>query len=324
MAGQLARGAVANKSGQPNNEGGLAKCLLSTCLNDRMIMKIKEGLGIDCVRIFASGGAPLSPETHKFVQSVLAPVAQGWGATETTGGSSVQEVLAANGRPADGSTGAVGAVLPCLQLKLKSVPEMGYLVTDTDPRGEILVAGNSISQRGYFKNEAKTREDFPVHEDDGLVWFHTGDIGQMTGAGTLKIIDRKKDLIKLSAGEYVSLGKVEAGLKNVAGIGACCVFARSDKDHCVVIVSQPERGWASIGGKPASEEALVKAIGQELRNQGMSRFEIPTKVKLDDAIWTPESGLVTASLKVQRNPIRNHYNGAGGLLEQMDYKFPDA
>merc|ERR1719215_896488 len=324
LKGELARGAVANKAGQPNKEGSMAKCLLSMGLTDIMIKKIKEGLGIERVRLFTSGGAPLSPETQEFIAKILAPVAQGYGATETTAGSTVQEVLSVDGRQVDQSTGCVGAIFPCLQLKLKSVPEMGYLVTDALPRGEILVSGPSVSQNGYYKMPEKSKDDFPQHEDDGFVWFHTGDIGTMTETGALKIIDRKKDLIKLSQGEYVSLGKVEAGLKQVAGVGACCVFARSDKDHCVTIISQPERGWASVGGKPESEEAVMKAIEQALRSQGMSRFEIPTKAKIEDSIWTPETGLVTASLKVQRVPIRNYYNGAGGLLEQMDYNFPEA
>lgn len=142
----------------------------------------------------------------------------------------------------------------------------------------------------------------------------------MLGNGTLKIIDRKKDLIKLSGGEYVALGKVEASLKQVPGIGACIVFAKSDKDHCVCIVSQPEKGWASVGGKP-DEGELIKQIEQSLRAQKFARFEIPTKVKLDEMVWTPENGLTTASLKLQRNPLRNHYNQPGQLLEQMDYSF---
>merc|ERR1711879_1011666 len=142
----------------------------------------------------------------------------------------------------------------------------------------------------------------------------------MTKAGVLKIIDRKKDLIKLSGGEYVSLGKVEAALKQVSGIGACVVFARPDKDHCVVVVSQPEKGWSSVGGKPEID-TLEKAIAQKLRSMGLARFEIPTKVRVDDAIWTPESGLVTASFKVQRNSLRTHYNAPNGLLDQMSYRF---
>merc|ERR1711988_1627576 len=162
--------------------------------------------------------------------------------------------------------------------------------------GEILLGGNSVSQLGYFKMFQKTEEDFPRHDSDGQRWFHTGDIGVMMPNGTLKIIDRKKDLIKLSGGEYVSLGKVEAALKQVPGIGACIVYAQSDKDHCVCIVSQPEKGWAAFGGKPASEPVLVQEIERVLRSQGLARFEIPTKVKFDDALWTPENGLTTASM----------------------------
>merc|ERR1712194_184220 len=111
-----------------------------------------------------------------------------------------------------------------------------------------------------------------------------------------------------------------ACLKQVAGIGACVVFAKSDKDHCVVIVSCPEKGWASVGGKP-DEGELVKAIENSLRTQKLARFEIPTKVKVDDLVWTPENGLTTASMKIQRNPLRTQYNGPGGLLAQMGYDF---
>jgi len=193
-------------------------------------------------------------------------------------------------------------------------------VTDNPPRGEILVAGVCVSQKGYFKMEEKSKEDFPTHAD-GKVWFHTGDVGEMTAKGTLRIIDRKKDLIKLVQGEYVSLGKVENAMKQVPGISQVVVFANPEKDHCVAIVSQPERGWATVGGKP-DEAELPPAVEKSLKKQGLVRFEIPTKVKVTDEIWTPETGLVTASLKLQRNPLRNHYNEPGGLLDQMSYRFP--
>lgn len=65
---------------------------------------------------------------------------------------------------------------------------------------------------GYFKMPEKTKEDFSKDET-GRRWFKTGDIGEMFGDGTLKIIDRKKDLVKMQSGEYVSLGKVESLLK---------------------------------------------------------------------------------------------------------------
>ena len=170
--------------------------------------------------------------------------------------------------------------------------------------------------RGYYNRPEETAETLV----DG--WLHTGDIGKVDADGFLQIVDRKKDLIKLQGGEYVSLGKVEANLKQVKGIGQCVVFAQSNQTFCVAIVSQPEKGWDSVGGKP-EEGALVSAIASKLKELGLARFEIPTKVKVDDTIWTPESGLVTASFKVQRNALRKQYNAPGGLLDQMGYRFPE-
>lgn len=326
-------GAVNRKLGYVMEEAGSC-CGCCSCLDNTILGKVKSAAGLDRVRLLISGGAPLSAATQEFSSAVFAPVAQGYGATETVGCATVQEVLqpAGSDRPVDAETGHVGAIQPACELMLESVDEMGYKVTDENPRGEILLSGNNVSDHGYYGEKsddperveeitAKNLEDFPVHEDDGKKWFHTGDVGMMLPNGNLKIIDRKKDLIKLSGGEYVSLGKVEAGLKQVKGIGACVVFARSDKDHCVVVVSQPEKGWNSVGGKP-DEAELVKAIAAELKKQKMAKFEVPTKCKVDDAIWTPETGLVTASLKVNRNGLREHYNEEGGILTQMDYNFP--
>jgi long-chain acyl-CoA synthetase len=322
FSGSVARAAVAKRVGKPSEENCLANCCVG-CMEERAIGTIKATLGLANVRFIASGGAPLSPETQEFMTKVIAPVAQGYGATETTAGGTVQEAIPGKSRPADRGTGCVGSIIPCCKFQLKSVPEMGYLVTDKPPRGEVLIGGTSVSQTGYFLMPEKSAEDFPRHAGDGEVWFHTGDIGVIMESGVVKIIDRKKDLIKLISGEFVSLGKVEAGMKNVPGIGSCIVFAQSDKEYCVAIISQPERGWASVGGKP-DESKLPAMINEELRKQGMARFEIPTRVKVDEGVWTPETGLVTASFKVQRNMLRDHYNQPGGFLEQMEYQFPVA
>ncbi len=59
--------------------------------------------------------------------------------------------------------------------------------------------------QGYFKNDAKTLEDF--YDEGGKRWFKSGDIGEYDKNGNLRLIDRKKDLVKLQLGEYVSLGK---------------------------------------------------------------------------------------------------------------------
>jgi long-chain acyl-CoA synthetase len=317
--GNLVRAALKYAQGHPSEEGGVADCIVALGLSGTLLNKVRAGLGLENLRCIASGGAPLAAQTQDFISAVLAPVAQGYGATETTGCTTVQECLPSGNRPADRSSGMVGAIQPACEIMLKSVPDMGYLVTDSPPRGEILISGSTVAS-GYYKMPEKSAEDFPVHAD-GKKWFHTGDVGLMSEAGQLKIIDRKKDLIKLSGGEYVSLGKVEATLKQVPGIGAVVVFAQSDKDHCVTIVSQPEKGWNSVGGKP-EEGPLLKEIESILKVCGLARFEIPTKVKVVDDMWMPEGGLVTASMKLQRNPLREFYNTPGGVLEQLGYRFP--
>ncbi|EKX39018.1 hypothetical protein GUITHDRAFT_154544 [Guillardia theta CCMP2712] len=295
-----------------------AGCGICSFLDNTVLGKVKKIAGLDRVRLIVCGGAPLGAETQQFVTALVSPVAQGYGATETTSCATVQEAVRSGSRPADETYGRVGAIQPANEIKLLSVPEMNYLVTDPEPRGEVLIAGNNVSA-GYYKMADKTAEDFRKHAD-GKIWFHTGDVAVMEKDGALRIIDRKKDLIKLAGGEFVALGKVEACLKQVQGIACVCVFAKSDMNYCVAIVSQPEKGWGSVGGRP-DEAVLVADATKKLREVGLSRFEIPTKIKVDDTIWTPESGLVTASLKLQRNPLRAFYNQPGGLLEQMEYKF---
>ena len=77
------------------------------------------------------------------------------------------------------------------------------------PRGEIVIGGGVVTA-GYYKNEALTSEAY--RDEDGERWFYTGDIGETYPDGSIKIIDRKKDLVKLQFGEYISLGKVSINL----------------------------------------------------------------------------------------------------------------
>ena len=82
--------------------------------------------------------------------------------------------------------------------------------------------------------EEKTKEDF--YMEDGRRWFKSGDIGRLEPNGNLKIIDRKKDLVKLQFGEYVSLGKVEAALKTCPVVENVCIYGEATKSYCVALL----------------------------------------------------------------------------------------
>uniref|UniRef100_A0AC11CWA7 Acyl-CoA synthetase long chain family member 4 n=1 Tax=Ovis aries TaxID=9940 RepID=A0AC11CWA7_SHEEP len=265
------------------------------------------------VRMMLSGGAPLSPQTQRFMNVCFCcPVGQGYGLTETCGAGTVTEVT-------DYTTGRVGAPLICCEIKLKDWQEGGYTIHDKpNPRGEIVIGGKNISM-GYFKNEEKTAEDYSVDEN-GQRWFCTGDIGEFHPDGCLQIIDRKKDLVKLQAGEYVSLGKVEAALKNCPLIDNICAFAKSDQSYVIsfVVPNQQkltllaqqkgvEGTWVDICNNPAMEAEILKEIREAANTMKLERFEIPIKVRLSPEPWTPETGLVTDAFKLKRKELKNHY-----------------
>ncbi|XP_012666830.1 long-chain-fatty-acid--CoA ligase 4 isoform X1 [Otolemur garnettii] len=277
-----------------------------------LFKKVKALLGGN-VRMMLSGGAPLSPQTHRFMNVCFCcPVGQGYGLTESCGAGTVTEVT-------DYTTGRVGAPLICCEIKLKDWQEGGYTIHDKpNPRGEIVIGGQNISM-GYFKNEEKTAEDYSVDEN-GQRWFCTGDIGEFHPDGCLQIIDRKKDLVKLQAGEYVSLGKVEAALKNCPLIDNICAFAKSDQSYVIsfVVPNQKrltllaqqkgvEGSWVDICNNPAMEAEILKEIREAANAMKLERFEIPIKVRLSPEPWTPETGLVTDAFKLKRKELKNHY-----------------
>ncbi|CAL4896739.1 unnamed protein product [Urochloa decumbens] len=288
---------------------GLEKLLWDTLV----FGKVRAILG-GKIRFVLSGGAPLSGDTQRFINICLgAPIGQGYGLTETCAGGTFSEYD-------DTSVGRVGAPLPCSYIKLIDWPEGGYLTADSPmPRGEIVIGGPNIT-KGYFKNEAKTNE---VYKDDekGMRWFYSGDIGRFHPDGCLEIIDRKKDIVKLQHGEYVSLGKVEAALIVSPYVENIMVHADPFHNYCVALVVAAHNeleNWASQQGIKYSDfsdlcqkqEAVKEVLGslaKAAKQARLEKFEIPAKIKLIPEPWTPESGLVTAALKLKREVIRKTY-----------------
>jgi len=263
--------------------------------------------------LMVTGSAPLSPTLHEFLETVFCcPVLQGYGLSETAATGSVTPV---------GSRvyGHVGLPLASNEIKLESIPEMNYNVTDKPhPRGEILIRGPSVF-KGYYKMPDQTAE---VFTQDG--WFRTGDVGRWHPDGTLAIIDRKKNIFKLSQGEYVAAEKLEGVFQRSKYIQQIFVYGDSFEDHLVaIVVPEPEflAGWAAENLPKKEAEGGVNVlckhpkvhqlIADELlfyaKDSQLKGFEYVHGFHLEPNEWTPESGLVTPTFKLKRPSLKDHY-----------------
>jgi len=269
-----------------------------------------------------SGGGPLNSEVQVFIRTCFGcPLFQGYGLTETTAGLSIQD-------PTDLRAGIAGVPIPSVEVKLESTPDISdkaglpYLKTDTRDvegnrvhgRGEILAKGNNIAL-GYYMMPEKTIEEFGT---DG--WFHTGDIGQFMADGSLRIVDRKKNLVKLKGGEYIAVENMEMTYGNskfvdaVAG-GICC-YGDGDMDRPIALMQLNKivaMKWAEENGiegdfetvKNSKElmDAIMTDVKAEHAKGGLSHIEKLVAVALLTEPWTPENGCLTAANKLQRRVV---------------------
>lgn len=286
----------------------------NTPLLDLIVFNKMKALLGGRIKVVATGSAPLSADTHAFIKACLGcDLIQGYGLTETSAGATVMEL-------SDMSLGKVGSPLAGTLLRLVDWPEAGYFSTDKpNPRGELVIGGSTVS-KGYYKNEALTRECFKV-DSDNMRWFYTGDVGEVYPDGTIKIIDRKKDLVKLQFGEYISLGKVEAELKTCPLIENVCVYGSSFHTYLVALVAPNEKNLEQLSIRlnkqgltfqdmcedPEIRKTATNEILEHARRCNLHKMEIPTKIKLCSESWQPDSGLVTAAFKIRRKQITTYY-----------------
>lgn len=269
------------------------------------------------IRYMICGGAPLCGDTQRFINICMgAPIGQAYGLTETCAGATFSEWD-------DTTVGRVGPPLPCCYIKLVSWEEGGYTISDKPmPRGEVVIGGTSVTV-GYFDNEEKTKEVYKVDEK-GMRWFYTGDIGQFHPDGCLEVIDRKKDIVKLQHGEYISLGKAEAALMSSSFIDNIMVYADPFHSYCVALVvpaRQVLEKWAQEAGiqfesfselcdKAEAIKEVKDSLSKAAKDAKLDKFETPSKIKLLPDPWTPESGLVTAALKIKREQLKAKFKNA--------------
>ena len=249
--------------------------------------KLRAAMG-GKVRYAISGGAPLGERLGHFFRGIGLIVLEGYGLTETAAAAVI-------GRVSWQKIGKVGRALPGTGIKIA-------------PDGEIWLRGINI-MRGYWRNEAATREAFV--ED----WFRSGDIGELDEDGFLTITGRKKELIVTAGGKNVAPAPIEDPLRAHPLIGQVVVIGDAKPFIGALISLDPEMVpvWSEQNGitekltlaeatkNPAIRAEIQKAVDEV--NQRFSNAEQIKEFEILDVELTEESGHLTPSLKIKRAQV---------------------
>jgi len=251
--------------------------------------KWKEALGGN-IKLIISGGAALQERLARVFWAAGIKVLEGYGLTETS------PVIAVNSwKEDDVKFGTVGRVLKNLDVKIAA-------------DGEILVKGPSVTS-GYYKNDEATKEAFT---GDG--YLHTGDIGELTPDGFLRITDRKKEMFKTAGGKYVAPQVIENKLMESTLIAQVMVIGENQRFPAALIVpayDELEKYAKHKGIDYSSKEDLIKnpeilSKYEQVISQSMSNFghwEQVKKFKLLSKEWTIDAGELTPKLSLKRKVI---------------------
>ena len=285
------------------------------------------------VRFVCSGAAPLPPDLNEWLTAVFnVEVIQIYGLTETSGG-----VLATVHPHSSSNLACVGYACLFGTVRLADCPEMGYITGCEEeeegserellPRGEVQYKGLSLL-REYYRRPDLTAEAFTK---DGF--FCTGDIGQLNADGTVSIIDRKKNLFKLSQGEYIPAELLETTFSHTPLVAQVWIHGDSSESFIVALVvpSFPDlAAWPALPADlrepalaaakdPRSPAARALCDRAELRRlfldeiTGLARqknfphFQYPKAVYLEPVPWDTDNDLCTPTFKLKRNALRAKY-----------------
>ncbi|GKV24327.1 hypothetical protein SLEP1_g33955 [Rubroshorea leprosula] len=290
-----------------NMESGLPQYKAAPLLDKLVFDKVRQALG-GRVRILLSGAAPLPRHVEEFLRvTCCANLSQGYGLTESSAGcfTSLANVMS--------MMGTVGVPVTTIEARIESVPDMGYDALATVPRGEICLRGITLFS-GYYKRQDLTEEVFV----DG--WFHTGDIGEWQPDGSMKIIDRKKNIFKLSQGEYIAVERIENTYSHCPLITSIWVYGNSFESFLVAVVV-PERqaleDWATNNHEAVDFKALCnnpkarKYILEELNSIGQKNqlrgFELLKAIHLEPNPFDIERDLITPTFKLKRPQLLKYY-----------------
>jgi|APTNR8051073442_1049403.scaffolds.fasta_scaffold03150_2 long-chain acyl-CoA synthetase len=259
---------------------------------DKLIFsKMREKLG-GRLKYIVSGGSALNPEVQKFFHSIGLKIIQGYGLTECS------PVVSAN-TPNNLEIGTVGPPVSNVEVKI-------------DTTGEVLVRGDSV-MKGYWHDDMATKRCI-----DDNNWFHTGDIGEFTTKGSLKITGRIKSIIVTSGGKNISPSPIEDMIRMSEYIDHIAIFGEN-KDYLTALVSPNFDSIKEIAKEKNIEfqsnydlvtnSLINKIIMQEVNNHQdtLAKYERVRKITIVPNSFSVETGELTPKLSMKTNVIFEKY-----------------
>jgi len=292
LKGTILRKALeANEKRVRAEEEGRSGPMLAGLLDKIALSKVREGLGMEDVKIAVTAAAPINPDLVRFFHIIGVPLHEIYGMSENTGPATVTYPHI--------KFGSVGQALPGVEVK-------------TGPDGELLMRGGIVTQ-GYYKLDDATKESF---DDEG--WLHSGDLARIDEDGAVWIVGRKKEIIITAAGKNIAPAKLETLLGNHPIISKACMIGDQRKFLSMVIALDHEEApaWAESRGleyhdlasfsqQPEVQDEIARAVAEA--NESVARVEQIKKWVIVPDEWTPDSGEVTPSLKLKRRVVLEKY-----------------
>ena len=268
---------------------------IKLAIADKLVYsKIRKNLGAENFDIVVSGAASIQKNISAFFSAIRMPVFEGYGMTECS------PVICVSSRlPHAREAGYVGPALPGVEVKIAD-------------NGEIICRGHNVMM-GYYKQPELTAE---VIDKDG--WFHTGDLGEFSKYGSMRITGRLKNLFKTSLGKYINPDMIETKFTESGFFENVVVLGENEKYAAAIIVPDFSflKDWCAKHEIPytTNEEMLsVAAVKNRLTAEVQkinSNFGDTEKIKrfkfLADE-WSTANGILTPTLKVKRSVILDRY-----------------
>jgi long-chain acyl-CoA synthetase len=168
---------------------------------------------------------------------------------------------------------------------------------------------------GYYDDEAKTKE---AVDEDG--WLRTGDVGEWTSNGALRIIDRTKHIFKLSQGKYIAPDRLEDVCVRSPWVAQIFIDGTANEERVVAIVvpdeeyvkknfksSSTEITFADICKDKKLKEIILSDLNKSAKKHKLRYYEIPSNIHLHHELFSQTNGLLTVTLKTRRTNARKYF-----------------